>query len=746
MRAVNICAMALVVGLLVGQQAESYDIAAPANDFQETIREDEVVAPFEDIDESLYQEDVEAPVLATAFMGCGFQGESRNVGTPMVVSGHSNIGSLKVPAGQCASLFDRNGYNDNTEGHMLSIRGPMDVPCLSDIKLHENGPTWKDITASYKMGPCDAKPTEEMATAAVKAAAETVPDLQSLSNAAKKAAEGHFGSIVQSFTKSDKDDGIARPYSPRVVSKIAQLMGVGAGAPPGPSPVVKTNDVKPYPFNKHKVVEDLDKIETHKKKATGSGAGSAGVRPAAGSALFKWEHDHLGAAAWKKFSIPFPKLPSPVPFKHDNGPVDDAEDLIHDAKKDAMGCDPLLGCRPPPPPCMDNDPKQICADYVANGDCQFDFVERDCRKSCNLCPPDEGSIASDAYTGPAGHYYLGSARRRIGAGFGRRRRSPVPHPKGSGKRPITAPKPEHKEVVKVPVSILHPNGRKTIEVPGKHGVDCKKCVLAFDAAGGCDVWKKGGDPDNLVPKGCMICAKEAAVHCKIPFKEAEHNELPKPVEHPNAAAKIITKDAKHAGHKVLKHLVPEAIAKAVHKVLKEAGVSVPDVHKALGSAFAKLAPPAAGSGAHAIMHQMKVVTEAAAAVTQAAAAATGSAAAVATGSAADAEAVMVKATATLVKAIVHGTGITAAKAKVVAAKAMAAAAEAAAGAAQTQADHAMVASAHAQMAASQAKHPGKLMPPIKDLPPTPAEHMAKEAESWAETQLKKAEAAEKAQA
>lgn len=34
---------------------------------------------------------------------------------------------------------------------------------------------------------------------------------------------------------------------------------------------------------------------------------------------------------------------------------------------------------------------------------------------------DQGVISDDAYTGSKGHYYLGPSRRRIGAGFGRRR-------------------------------------------------------------------------------------------------------------------------------------------------------------------------------------------------------------------------------------------------------------------------------------------------------------------------------------
>merc|ERR1719183_1990026 len=38
-------------------------------------------------------------------------------------------------------------------------------------------------------------------------------------------------------------------------------------------------------------------------------------------------------------------------------------------------------------------------------------------------PP--GYVTGDTSTGPAGHYYLGPSRRRIGAGFGRRRRTKV---------------------------------------------------------------------------------------------------------------------------------------------------------------------------------------------------------------------------------------------------------------------------------------------------------------------------------
>ena len=86
-----------------------------------------------------------------------------------------------------------------------------------------------------------------------------------------------------------------------------------------------------------------------------------------------------------------------------------------------------LGCPgDAPAPCADTAGDDTCQDYVSKGECSFDFVKKDCAKSCGLCPGPDGEISSDAYTGPNGHYYLGSSRRRVGAGFGRRRQPPVP--------------------------------------------------------------------------------------------------------------------------------------------------------------------------------------------------------------------------------------------------------------------------------------------------------------------------------
>ena len=62
---------------------------------------------------------------AQAFPGANFAGPGRSEDTPVIVSGHSNIRSLKVPAGQCATLFDQPGYNEYAAGQMLQVHGPM---------------------------------------------------------------------------------------------------------------------------------------------------------------------------------------------------------------------------------------------------------------------------------------------------------------------------------------------------------------------------------------------------------------------------------------------------------------------------------------------------------------------------------------------------------------------------------------------------------------------------------------------
>jgi hypothetical protein len=74
--------------------------------------------------------------------------------------------------------------------------------------------------------------------------------------------------------------------------------------------------------------------------------------------------------------------------------------------------------------CADRNSTQVCKDISAKGECDFEKSIHMCRKTCGYCKKDIGSTAYDTVTDSAGHYYLGASRRRIGAGFGRRRAPP----------------------------------------------------------------------------------------------------------------------------------------------------------------------------------------------------------------------------------------------------------------------------------------------------------------------------------
>lgn len=621
MRTFVLCAAAICLGAFLAAQVESRaspdDIVAEAS-----------VHPFEDAtiaETEFYQEEGEN--AAKVFPQCGFQGKPRNTGTPMVINGHNNVASLKVPSGQCVSIFTKAGYNDGTVGEMLSIRGPMNVACLAGVKTRDGQSNWLAVAQSYKMGPCTAKPTEDMATSAIKTAAASAGDLSELSHKAVAAAKGEFGSMMSSYTKSDTEDGIAYPYDQHKIAYdadqvegLATSMTVMTGSKMAVTEEAtgSAEGIKSYPYEEHPAIEQNEAVEKpnteaeeeadpdalkdaacegicdaagpgvcvseadalkpacakcaecHKHAAVSHAVLSA-EKLAGGSALGKfedggehgYEHAHLGDEAWKKFHVPFPKLPNPKPFRRGNQPSDDLEDLKH--VKNKLGCDPNLGCREPPPPCADKDSLEICEDYLANGDCQFDFVKKNCQLTCDLCPKPEGSISSDAYTGPGGHYYIGSARRRIGAGFGRRRRTPAPPP-----APVTGSAvgsavvgPTHIE--KVPVDILHPNGEEV--VPGKlvPKVDCKACLTQFQDVNGCKVWQKGADASALVPDGCMVCAKSMATACGVTKPIAGPNELPKPIEHPNQAAAQEAQVGEEEKEHIEKHDVPAVVAQAAAK-------------------------------------------------------------------------------------------------------------------------------------------------------------------------------------
>jgi len=107
---------------------------------------------------------------------------------------------------------------------------------------------------------------------------------------------------------------------------------------------------------------------------------------------YKYAKDHK--KAWKHFVMPYPKAGKVRRMPKELFPDDDDEDL----KKQTL-----------------NSMKK---DRITGG---FNIGNH----------KKDGSVSSQAVLGPKGHYYLGLSRRRIGAGFGRRRRTPAPVVPGS---------------------------------------------------------------------------------------------------------------------------------------------------------------------------------------------------------------------------------------------------------------------------------------------------------------------------
>jgi hypothetical protein len=563
MRIAFLCVAVCVVAVFTGFQAESRDLSAAERGF---LKADEmIVEPFAEETELFETETAEAN-MAQAFSEVDFKGAARNQGTPLVIRGHNDIASLKVPSGQCAALFTKAGFNGAAAGEMLKIRGPINVPSLEAYQLQGGQSNWREATHSYKMGPCTVEPEEDLATAAIKAAAASKPDLSSISHVAQGVARGQFGSIVHSFTHADKNDGVAHSYAETrlpVTLQTGQVVSTNEVDPETAAAAAQAAQMKPYPYAEHKLAQETAGM----MHVTVGGAGSAyssgtpDTTPA----------EPAIPGGGLKIDLPFPRKVSPIPFHKGNRPADDMEDLRKMTGKNSLGCDKDLGCGSGPPPCQDSSDLEMCQDYLARGDCQFDFAQRECKESCGLCPKDQGAISSDAHLGPNGHYYIGSARRRIGAGFGRRRRTPVPKPYVSG-----APPPPKKVTVKTEVSILHPDGKKTVEEKPPPENDMKPCetycVPAFKRLGGCKMWGSHVDPTSIVPKGCMHCGEAAAKACGIitdEFKKKEEEEKklpPQPIEHPNEAAKVAAKEEKNDAKEASKG-IPKAVVEAAKKLV-----------------------------------------------------------------------------------------------------------------------------------------------------------------------------------
>jgi hypothetical protein len=534
---------------------------------------------------------------AQAFAECDYQGKAREVGTPIVINGHNGVRSLKVPSGECVSLFNKEGYNDDEEGQMLEVRGPVNIHCLDKVALKGGKGNWLTDTRSYKMGRCAPQESVQLATSAVKAAAVSASDLHALSAKAVEAATGQFGSVVVSYTHpSHLNDGIAYPYEQHKLAKadlevmqtgmqvkeIVTTTGDEASAttvPPAsyegstespasesatdvnPDDALKAmkafedgSDTTPAPTSDaaftppggwhstsaHAALKIANAEYKQAKAEAGSNTSPLESEPERpvwhGNATEHFKNSHL------KINMPFPASPAP----------DDPEDMLRRDQRanfNATGhdCDPDLGCGEQPKLCVDKNSAELCAEFKAKGSCTFDYAERDCQKTCALCPPDEGSIYSDQSIGPMGHLYLGKSRRRIGAGFGRRR--------------AALPTPEEIEEAKLKASAKYKSGmydiKKVVETVPETPLnpDGKKATF------------------ELVPKPEDEAKVEAATE-----KAAT---LPEPINHPNAAAKAeassdtaaAVSDVPPAVEETASHTSEAGSATTAHEELESAATS-----------------------------------------------------------------------------------------------------------------------------------------------------------------------------
>merc|ERR1711959_107663 len=71
---------------------------------------------------------------------------------------------------------------------------------------------------------------------------------------------------------------------------------------------------------------------------------------------------------------------------------------------------------------------------------------------------------------------------------------------------------KHGKKISMPKVKATKKAAKKAEKAAKKG-DCSKCAKEFDAAGGCKLWMSGGDPRNLITKGCYHCEQHVSTHC-----------------------------------------------------------------------------------------------------------------------------------------------------------------------------------------------------------------------------------------
>merc|ERR1711907_351469 len=170
-----------------------------------------------------------------------------------------------------------------------------------------------------------------------------------------------------------------------------------------------------------------------------------------------------------------------------------------------------------------------------------------------------GYTPADAYTSPSGHYYLGMSRRRIGAGFGRRRRTYVPKKavkKAVKKTVINAVKNEAKQKANASPSSSIVDSRESIgrfAGPGMSSALCSTGTVVSGATGSTRCHQLRSAPSNLAKNsrstsksrpstGCMVQAlprqPERLLLHKHPPPRQHQYLLPDPRQQPSLVREL----------------------------------------------------------------------------------------------------------------------------------------------------------------------------------------------------------------
>merc|ERR1712054_311792 len=186
---------------------------------------------------------------------------------------------------------------------------------------------------------------------------------------------------------------------------------------------------------------------------------------------------------WRSIHMPYPQFPPPLIPRYISGETDDKEDE-GPIGKNSLGCNKLTGCNPTAEAICEDTSKD-CSYVVHTGQCVHPRAMKECMKSCNQCPQGvPPSTWEQSEVGPKGHLYLGGGRRRVGAGFGRRRAHKIP-------------KAVKKLLTKKQIRKIHPKPDPKTLIYSKHA------ILRAAAPGNDGIPKNHVKPKNPPKKKAM---------------------------------------------------------------------------------------------------------------------------------------------------------------------------------------------------------------------------------------------------